>query len=200
MDTNERIIKRAGELFSQYGIQSVRTDDISNELGISKKTFYKYFVSKEELVICVTHRLLESGRTRLEKSIITCDNSIMQAQAIWETLHTFCMTNNPNFMMDVQKYYHRAWDMIENFKLEFLGHILTYNLKKGIEQKLYRSDMNANIMSNLWLDLCQLSYMQTQSGAEIIAHFIRGLLTVEGLENYSIYFADFQLTRSKALN
>ena len=44
------IIKTAGELFFRLGIRSVSIDDICHELGMSKKTFYVYFASKEELI------------------------------------------------------------------------------------------------------------------------------------------------------
>jgi AcrR family transcriptional regulator len=49
-DQRAHIIKTAGELFFRLGIRSVSIDDICRELGMSKKTFYVYFGSKDELV------------------------------------------------------------------------------------------------------------------------------------------------------
>jgi len=40
-------------------------------------------------------------------------------------------------------------------------------------------------MAWLWLDLSQLKYSENDSDAEIKHHFIRGLLTLEGCENYN---------------
>ena len=52
----ENIITKASELFLTLGFKSVTMDDIANEMGISKKTIYKYFNNKEILVDnCVTH-------------------------------------------------------------------------------------------------------------------------------------------------
>ncbi|HEX6193727.1 MAG TPA: helix-turn-helix domain-containing protein, partial [Chitinophagaceae bacterium] len=53
MDTKERIQNKAEELFMQFGIRSVSMDDIANNLGMSKKTVYQYFVDKDELVEAV---------------------------------------------------------------------------------------------------------------------------------------------------
>ena len=50
MTSKERIQEKAHELFMQYGIRSVSMDDIANQLGMSKKTLYQYFVDKDELV------------------------------------------------------------------------------------------------------------------------------------------------------
>ena len=44
------IIKVSGEMFFRLGIRSVSIDDICRELGMSKKTFYVYFESKDELI------------------------------------------------------------------------------------------------------------------------------------------------------
>ena len=49
------IIKTAGEMFFRLGIRSVSIDDICHELGMSKKTFYEYFESKDELVAQMLH-------------------------------------------------------------------------------------------------------------------------------------------------
>ena len=49
-DQRNHIIKTAGELFFRLGIRSVSIDDICHELGMSKKTFYVYFASKDELI------------------------------------------------------------------------------------------------------------------------------------------------------
>ena len=50
VDQQIHIIKKAGELFFRLGIRSVSIDDICRELGMSKKTFYVYFASKDEMI------------------------------------------------------------------------------------------------------------------------------------------------------
>ena len=54
-DQKSHIIKTAGEMFFRLGIRSVSIDDICHELGMSKKTFYVYFASKDELVAQLLH-------------------------------------------------------------------------------------------------------------------------------------------------
>src|SRR5271163_359793 len=47
----ERILAGVDRLFYAQGIKSVGVDAIAAELGISKKTLYRYFPSKDDLVI-----------------------------------------------------------------------------------------------------------------------------------------------------
>ena len=49
--TKEHIVEYATEQFSQFGVRSIRMDDISHGLGISKRTLYEIFENKEALVV-----------------------------------------------------------------------------------------------------------------------------------------------------
>ena len=51
MDDKKRdLLERSAGVFLRMGIKSVTMDDLCRELGISKKTIYKYFNDKNELV------------------------------------------------------------------------------------------------------------------------------------------------------
>ena len=47
----ERILKVASELFYEYGIQAVGVDRIIAESGVAKTTLYRYFPSKDDLIV-----------------------------------------------------------------------------------------------------------------------------------------------------
>jgi AcrR family transcriptional regulator len=183
--TNERILEKSMELFTRFGINSVRTDDITMNLGISKKTFYQHYASKEQLVTCVTERLLCDALTEINKRISTCSNSIKQASEIWDTLIVFRKKYNPNFLLNVERHYIGAWNLIEAFRKEYLTQVLIQNLRKGVSQSYYRADVNEEVMAALWLDMSRLQYDISNSEMEIKHHFIRSLLTTTGFENYS---------------
>ena len=46
----EQIIEAARNLFHQFGFKKVSMDEIAKEAGVTKKTIYMYFSSKEELL------------------------------------------------------------------------------------------------------------------------------------------------------
>ena len=47
----ERILEVASELFYQYGIRAVGVDTIIAESGVAKTTLYRYFPSKDDLIV-----------------------------------------------------------------------------------------------------------------------------------------------------
>ena len=46
----EQIIQSARELFHQFGFKKVSMDEIAQKAGVTKKTIYMYFDSKEDLL------------------------------------------------------------------------------------------------------------------------------------------------------
>ena len=49
-EIQEKIATAAFEMFCQQGIKSVSMDDIAQHLAISKKTIYKWYSNKDQVV------------------------------------------------------------------------------------------------------------------------------------------------------
>ena len=64
----EQILKAAKELFTKYGFKKVSMDEIASETGVTKKTVYSYFSSKEELLKDVIKEELQSIRKIIDKA------------------------------------------------------------------------------------------------------------------------------------
>ena len=54
----ERIVDTADRLFYGQGIRAVGVDTIAAEIGISKRTLYNYFPSKDDLIVAYLQRRL----------------------------------------------------------------------------------------------------------------------------------------------
>jgi AcrR family transcriptional regulator len=70
-DMRERILETADRLFYGQGIRAVGVDTVAAEIGISKRTLYNYFPSKDDLVVAYLSRRFRpapaSDRTPLEQ-------------------------------------------------------------------------------------------------------------------------------------
>jgi AcrR family transcriptional regulator len=57
-EMRERILETADRLFYDQGIRAVGVDTVAAEIGISKRTLYNYFPSKDELIVAYLQRRL----------------------------------------------------------------------------------------------------------------------------------------------
>ncbi len=193
VEIKDRILKQAEELYRQFGIRSVSMDDISNALGISKKTIYQHFADKDQLVKEVIQFFMECEHGRAEdvfqKAINPIEEIILSTQSMREMLRNI----NPALLYDLQKYFPEAWQIYLNQKDAF-KEIVQRNLVKGMEVGLYRYDLIPEIMSKFRLESIDMAFNSHVFPAKdfnlldvqlaFIDHFIRGIVTENGLKIY----------------
>jgi AcrR family transcriptional regulator len=63
----EQIIETARELFHQFGFKKVSMDEIAQTAGVTKKTIYTYFGSKEELLKYFIQEEIENMKDIVEE-------------------------------------------------------------------------------------------------------------------------------------
>lgn len=62
----QRILDRTLMLFLSRGFHRVNTDDIAEAVGISKRTLYRYYASKEKLIAAVMEHFKNQMRSKID--------------------------------------------------------------------------------------------------------------------------------------
>lgn len=75
MIKKERITDAALQLFAEKGYKNIRMDDLADYLGISKKTLYNHFDSKETLLTTALQKRVDASLSMLEE---ICDDKRMK--------------------------------------------------------------------------------------------------------------------------
>lgn len=190
----EKILIEAERLFWKYGVRTITMDDIARRLAISKKTIYQYFTDKEDIVYQVVSYHIEHEMQECERLIDKSMNPIEEMLLISDMMKRNADMVNPSLLMDVQRYYPKAWEVFLQYKE---GRIITdikANLQRGVEQGLYQADTDLETMARLRVELIQLGFddrvfpnnkdvMQTQD--QLLHHFIRGMLSEQGFTIYN---------------
>ncbi|MBC6991443.1 TetR/AcrR family transcriptional regulator [Hymenobacter sp. BT491] len=190
MEIKDRILQSAQGLFMRNGIKSVSMDDIASHLAMSKKTLYKWFENKDQIVYGVMeHHLLLNKRE--------CDVLSQRASSAIEEL--FVMMGwmkkqfadvHPSIFYDLQKYHPATWQMWLRFKNQFILNQIESNLQRGISEGLYRPDLDVDVLARLRLAEIELAfnpevYPASQFEPRRVQlihaeHFMLGLVTLEG--------------------
>ena len=158
MEAKERILVKSHELFNRYGIRSVSMDDIAAQLGMSKKTLYQYYTDKDELVNAVFDIVLTANKAQCMECNKKGNNAIHEVFSSFDMLEEMLATMNPSVLFDMEKYHPSAFKKFQEFRNGFLYKIIKANLERGIKEKLYRADMDTDVVSRYRLHSVVLSF------------------------------------------
>ncbi|MDB5191517.1 MAG: TetR/AcrR family transcriptional regulator, partial [Segetibacter sp.] len=158
MQTQERIIQKAQDLFLKYGIRSVTMDEIASQLGMSKKTLYQFVADKDELVDAVAKNHISLNQKRCECDRCLADNAIHQIFLTIEMVEEMMVNMNPAVFNDLQKYHSKSYERFNNHRNTFLYDFVKDNLVAGIEEGLYRDNINIEVMTKLRLETIFLPF------------------------------------------
>jgi TetR/AcrR family transcriptional regulator, cholesterol catabolism regulator len=197
-DTNpEKILACAKDLFFKYGLRNVTMDDISHELGMSKKTLYASFDNKQEIVNTITRNFLKKKEVEYFQIVQNSENAIQELMLLMSNLKGIFEQIDFRLVQDMQRYYPEAWEMFEQHKRDFMHVRIVENLKRGSGEELYRSDFNIEIIAKLRLEEIQWSlskeilpeskYTLLKTHNEILMHFLYGIVSTKGLKMIKKY-------------
>lgn len=148
----ESILEKSTELFNRSGIRAVTMDDVAKNLFISKKTLYQYFGDKDELVETIVKAQIKLTEINCVEFRKKAGNAVEEMILILEFVNAYFARRNPTAFHDLQRFYPRAWAHFTHHKENFLRKSIADNLKRGMKEKLYRTDMDFEIVSRLRME------------------------------------------------
>jgi AcrR family transcriptional regulator len=149
-ELHERLLRTAESMFMRYGTKSVSMDDISREMGVSKKTLYKYCESKKDLVHQVIQHHHDQEQNLLKELRNTSSNAIEEMVRLNEYVSHMLKSFRPTIIYDLKKYHKSSWELMESLHNRFVYDSLFINLEKGKSEGLYREDVDSDLISRLY--------------------------------------------------
>jgi AcrR family transcriptional regulator len=192
MELKDKIQQQSLQLFLTQGVKSINMDDVASHLGVSKKTLYKFVNNKSELVdlafLChrqnIENAILHSSQQNL--------NAIDEVFLIDEGICFLMKDRHPSVVWDLKKYYPSAWEIMISIKEDVFKKVLVNNISRGIEQKLFREDVNADLIVKLMLSRIDVlvdervfpskEYNFTDLLAQNRSYHLRGIVSAKGLK------------------
>ncbi|MDQ3047735.1 MAG: TetR/AcrR family transcriptional regulator [Bacteroidota bacterium] len=190
METKDRIIQGAEELFFKYGIKSVTMDDIAKHLAISKKTIYQFFEDKNEVVETLLQVKLKEDECAFQQIHEESENVIMEMLSLMKHIGAMFSKVNPNIFYDLQKYHPTAWKQFKVFKEDCMSKMVESAISRGITEGLVRSELNPKIIAKLRIEEVEMGMNATifppdkfnmaELQIALLDHFLHGICTLKG--------------------
>ncbi len=145
-DIKQRTIKISRDLFFQNGYSSVSIEDIISKASISKKTLYRYFVCKDDIL----NEVIESLTTGLSADI----NALLikkeldfpnKLKAIFTVTALTMSKISAKFSENIRRSEPKAWAKITAYKRDIAQLCFSRLMEEGIEKGHISKDINKEI-------------------------------------------------------
>jgi AcrR family transcriptional regulator len=132
----QKILNYAAEKFMREGFYKTSMDSLASELQMSKKTIYKYFSSKAELVETVVHTFMNQVKNKIDSVVQEEDSSLIRALHLFEVMREVTTKFSEKWIKDIRLHLPGLWDKIDEFRTKrayaVLGSIIQQGQKEGI--------------------------------------------------------------------
>ena len=192
VSSRDKYLVQIFELFKKEGL-NLNMEYIAVSLGLTKKTLYNNFESKENLINLVLDYFFESLEKQIQTSVASSTNAIEVLLLVGKTIAEQIDSLGEKVLTDFASYrfiYHMN-------RTSFYERIIKENLARGIEEGLYRSDLNTEY-STLFYNAA-VDFFYTWNGKfnffeqtatyfdQLVKHHLYSVVNLEGrkqLENY----------------
>jgi AcrR family transcriptional regulator len=181
----ELLIKIA-EFLKTYGLRSATMDDIAKHLKMSKKTLYKSFKDKTDIINQVMGLQCQMEKGMIQEITKNSENAIDEIIKINNLISKTLNSVNPSVLFDLEKYYPEAFSVFCNHKETFIAYFIEENLKRGIAEGYYRSNMDTLLVTRFYLKILEHiwspngNYSFAQIHSEMARYHIRGIASETG--------------------
>jgi AcrR family transcriptional regulator len=172
-------------------------DDIAKELGMSKKTIYQFYKEKDDLVNQLCEIQLSEQTCQFNELNDTALDPIHEIMMISLKMREMIQHVNPMFFLDLQKFYPRAYKQFQKFREDCAYRNIHNNITRGIEMGVYRSDLDADFVTNyrlVQIDMLmfgnyytfdKISFVRTHE--LVLDMFVYGICTLKGHQLINSY-------------
>jgi AcrR family transcriptional regulator len=185
----KRILETARLQFFRSGYTKVTTDEIAAELGISKKTLYKHFPSKEKLLREVMEMTLVEFKSGVDGILLNERTDFVEKlkQLMNFLGGQISKTFTRPFLNDIQKNAPEIWKKVEAFREKNIHTTFANLIDEGIDKGLFRSDVDQRLLVLIYFNaiqhtinpevLSQLPFSTSEVFETIIKVIFEGILT-----------------------
>jgi AcrR family transcriptional regulator len=146
-----RILESAYSLFLEKGYRHTTMDDIANSLSMSKKTLYKYFPGKLEL-LSASFEILKTKLTAKVEAIL--ENKYipfpLKLKSTLTVIATHLAPINPELFEDLREYAPEIWEELRIYINESAYIRFQKLINQGVDQGLVNPLINVSLMVMLY--------------------------------------------------
>ncbi len=186
-----RIVAAARRHFFAHGFRNVTMDDLAAELGMSKKTLYASFRSKEALLEAVLKDKFQSVEADLEPLAEKAEGDALEnLKRLLACMQHHTAEIQPPFVRDIRRSAPQLFGVVERRRRELIRRYFGRFFAEGRERGLVRRDIRIDVIIEILLGateavvnpqkLAELRLSPNEAYMNVINVVLKGIVTDAG--------------------
>ncbi len=197
----QRILEFALHKFFSEGFYKTTMDEIASELRVSKKTIYKYFSTKEELLDEVINTLQRTGKANIDDISNSKIDALQKLIKLKSFFTSVFIKLTPKFFKDMEQHGQDRWRKIDKFRTVLIQKNLIKIIEQGKKEKLFK-DFDSKVIMTMMLSsfravvnptfLLNSNFSAPEGANMVYKFFFSGILTKKGKKLLNKYKESLQ--------
>jgi AcrR family transcriptional regulator len=149
MDDQNKIVELTEEKFFRDGFYKTTMDEVASELKMSKKTIYKFFPSKDDLITAIAKHFMEGLKSKILPALNSEKNAIEKLAELNQILAKVSTKVSSNRMDEIRQHFPKLWNEIDSFRTKMMFGNITKVIDQGKAEGLFIDYPTPIIMNTL---------------------------------------------------
>ncbi|QEM68289.1 TetR/AcrR family transcriptional regulator [Geobacter sp. FeAm09] len=150
-DTRERLVAVASRIFMDRGFARVTMADLARELHMSKKTIYRLFPSKDDLVRAVYYRKTDRIHALFRETVAAGTDFTEKIHWLWINAGKELTEIGARFHEDLRIFNPSLAAELERFRRDEINRNFEMFIENGIRLGALRSDINKELLVQIYI-------------------------------------------------
>jgi AcrR family transcriptional regulator len=197
MEEQLKIIELTEAKFFREGFYKTTMDEIASELRISKKTIYKFFPSKDDLIRAIAKYFMNRMKNTILPALNSDKNAIEKLGDLIKILAKASDQISAARMEELKRHYPSIWNEIDNFRTDMMFGNITKVIEQGKKEGLFVDYPTSIIMNVLVASVRSIvnpdfimnnNYSIIEAARYAFRIVISGILTDKGKKEFNKSF------------
>ncbi len=147
-----RILRVARDQLYAYGYNALTMDALAHELGMSKKTLYVHFASKDEIVAAVIDLVGQTIRRQVEP--VFAQEGLSFARRLHEIMEIVGAqfgASRPTLGRELERFAPKLYEKLDGLRRKNIPLVVGRILRVGVAQGMVRKDVDLDFAVEFWL-------------------------------------------------
>lgn len=156
VEIKDRILNAAQKQFLIYGFTKATMDEIAAKIGMSKKTIYKFYPSKMDVVDAIADKMFAEAEQGLQNIVQdTQVNFIEKLRNMMTFVGLHLSKLSQPLLEDIRQNAPQLWEKISDYRIKSIYKNFGSLIREGRQKGIFRNDIDEHLILLIYVHVIQ---------------------------------------------